>query len=75
MDFDAWKVDLKSKSAFHETGCRITVEGNPRQPMGLIPSNFPDGLTAVEEARLLRCGMKAIVSKAREEHMKTVGSL
>lgn len=75
MDFEAWKVDLNSKSAFHETGCRITVEGNPRQPMGVLPTNFPAGLTAVEEARLLRCGMKAIVNKARAEHAKEVGSV
>lgn len=74
MDFEAWKVDLKTKSAYHETGCRITVEGSPRHPVGVIPAHFPAGLSAVEEARLLRCGMKAIVSRAREEYAKSVST-
>lgn len=70
MDFEAWKVDLKTKTAYHETGCRITVEGSPKHPVGVIPTHFPAGLSAVEEARLLRCGMKAIVNTARAEHSK-----
>lgn len=73
MDFDAWKVDLKTKSAFHQTGFRITVEGNPRYPAGVIPTHFPDGLSAVEQARLLRCGLKAIVDAARDEHSRSFG--
>ena len=65
MDFEAWNVDLKTKSAFHVTGFRISIEGNPLQPMGVLPSHFPEGLTAVEQARLLRCGMKAILTEAK----------
>lgn len=65
MDFDAWNIDLKNKSAFHTTGFRIVIEGNPLQPMGVIPSHFPDGLSAVEQARLLRSGMKALMREAR----------
>lgn len=65
MDFDAWNVDLKTKSAFHITGFRIVVEGNPVQPMGVIPSHFPDGMSAVDQARLLRCGIKALIREAR----------
>lgn len=60
MDFDAWNVDLKNLSAFHVTGFRITIEGNPLQPVGVTPSHFPGDLSAVEQARLLRCGMVAI---------------
>lgn len=65
MDFDAWNIDLKNKSAFHITGFRIVIEGNPLQPMGVIPSHFPDGLSAVDQARLLRSGMKALMREAR----------
>ncbi|WP_188150555.1 hypothetical protein [Teredinibacter waterburyi] len=64
MDFDAWNVDLRTLSAFHSTGFRIAVEGDPLQPMGVFPSHFPEGLSAVDQACLLRCGMKAIKKAA-----------
>jgi len=64
MDFDAWNVDLEKRSAFHASGFRITVEGNPLQPIGVSPSNFPEELSAVEQARLLRAGIKAIKQAA-----------
>ncbi|WP_185236391.1 hypothetical protein [Teredinibacter franksiae] len=64
MDFDAWNVDLDSLSAFHVTGFRISIEGSPLQPLGVSPSHFPEGMSAVEQARLLRCGMKAIKDAA-----------
>jgi len=64
MDFDAWNVDLESLSAFHATGFRVSVEGSPLQPLGVCPSHFPEGLSAVDQARLLRCGMRAIKDAA-----------
>lgn len=64
MDFDAWNVDLESLSAYHTTGFRISIEGTPTQPLGVSPSHFPTGLSAVEQARLIRCGMKAIKDAA-----------
>lgn len=72
MDFDAWNVDLESLSAFHVTGFRITIEGSPLQPEGVSPSHFPAGLSAVEQARLLRCGMKAI-KRAAESALRAGG--
>lgn len=69
MDFEAWNVDLDTLSAFHITGFRISIEGNPLQPLGVSPSHFPEGLSAVEQARLLRCGMKAIKDAARAAGM------
>ncbi|SMF58086.1 hypothetical protein SAMN02745866_03750 [Alteromonadaceae bacterium Bs31] len=72
MDFDAWNVDLEKLSAFHITGFRISIEGSPLQPLGVLPSHFPDHLSAVEQARLLRCGMKAIRDAAlSEKHQST----
>ena len=69
MDFKAWNVDLKVKSAYHVSGFKIVIEGDPRQPMGVYPSNFPEDLTAFEQAKLLRCGMEAI------SHVATVTSI
>ena len=41
MNFDAWTVDLKSSSATHESGFRIDVEGNPKDPSAVNPGRFP----------------------------------
>ena len=65
MDFDAWNVDLDNLSAFHITGFRISIEGSPLQPLGASPSHFPEGMSAVDQARLLRCGMRAIKVAAK----------
>jgi len=60
MDYKAWNVDLKAKSAYHVSGFKIVVEGDLSQPMGVFPSNFPNELTAFEQAKLLRSGMEAV---------------
>lgn len=60
MNFESWDVDLSTASAVHECGFKITVEGDPGNPFGVHPGKFPDGLTAVEQARLLRCGLEAM---------------
>lgn len=68
MNFESWNVDLDSASAVHPCGFRLTVEGDPANPSGVHPGKFPEGLTAVEQARLLRCGLEAmqkIASTAR----------
>lgn len=64
MNFEAWDVDLSTASAVHECGFRITVEGDPANPNGVHPGKFPEGLTAVEQARLLRCGLEAMQKRA-----------
>lgn len=60
MNFEAWDVDLGTASAVHQCGFRITVEGDPVNPSGVHPGKFPEGLSAVEQARLLRCGLEAM---------------
>ncbi len=64
MDFDDWQVDLKRSLAVHSTGFRLTVEGDPRRPTGVLPGRFPDYLSAAEQAALLRRGINAIARKA-----------
>lgn len=64
MDFDDWQVDLKRSLAVHSTGFRLTVEGDPRSPTGVLPGRFPDYLSAAEQAALLRRGINAIVRNA-----------
>lgn len=65
MDFDSWHVDIAEATVRHPSGFRIVVEGNLTDPSGISPSNFPDGLTAAEQARLVRCGMQALMKAAR----------
>lgn len=64
MDYESWSVDIDKLSAVHGTGFTITVEGNPRHPTGVNPGAFPQHLSAVEQARLLRCGLEAIAQAA-----------
>lgn len=64
MNFESWNVDLDSASAVHQCGFKITVEGDPANPYGVHPGKFPEGLSAVEQARLLRCGLEAIQKMA-----------
>ncbi len=63
MNLDAWTVGASGLSATHESGFSISVEGNPKDPSAVNPGRFPAGLTAVEQARLLRLGMEAIAKR------------
>jgi hypothetical protein len=65
MDFDSWHVDIAEATVRHPSGFRIVVEGNLADPTGISPSNFPEGLSAAEQARLVRCGMQALMKAAR----------
>lgn len=66
MDFTAWKVDLSTLSASHESGFTIEIEGNPKDPSSVSPGRFPAQLSGVEQARLLRHGMEAIARAANK---------
>jgi hypothetical protein len=70
MNFETWNVDLSSSSAIHPSGFKVVVEGDPANPMGVHPGKFPEGLTAVEQARLLRCGLEAIINLAQSQGWK-----
>jgi hypothetical protein len=70
MDFDSWQVDIAQATAKHSSGFRVEIEGNPADPSGISPSGFPEGLSAAEQARLLRCGMQAIMKAARNQARK-----
>jgi hypothetical protein len=67
MNFDAWIVDLPTLSATHESGFRIEVEGNPRDPQAVNPGRFPKEFTGIEQVRLLRVGVEAIAKAAKQQ--------
>lgn len=67
MNFETWTVDLASSSAVHPCGFKVVVEGDPRNPMGVHPGKFPEGMTAIQQARLLRCGLEAIMNLAQNQ--------
>lgn len=60
MNYESWNVDLATASAVHASGFQLTVDGDPANPMGVHPGKFPEGLSAIEQARLLRCGLEAM---------------
>ncbi len=66
MDFKAWNVDLGSSSATHASGFTIVIDGSPLSPMGVNPGKFPEGLSAVQQATLLRNGLEALMSAAQD---------
>jgi len=70
MNFEAWTVDLASSSAVHSTGFKVVVEGDLNNPSGVHPGKLPEGLTALEQVRLLRCGVEAIVKLAQAQEAK-----
>lgn len=71
MNFEAWTVDLKSLSATHETGFRLEVEGNPKDPSAVHPGKFPSGLSSIEQVRLVRYGVEAITKAAKASRPAT----
>ncbi|GAB3100900.1 hypothetical protein G8770_16415 [Aestuariicella hydrocarbonica] len=66
MNFEDWTVDLKSLTATHSCGFRIEIEGNPKDPSAVHPGKFPQGLTSIEQVRLVRTGVEAIVAEAKK---------
>ncbi|MBU3071471.1 hypothetical protein KOI40_16720 [Aestuariicella sp. G3-2] len=65
MNLEAWTVDLKSLSATHESGFRLEIEGNPRDPSAVHPGKFPKGLSSIDQVRLVRLGVEAITREAK----------
>lgn len=74
MDFENWDVDLVAGVASHESGCTIRVEGDPSNPSSVDPTNFPKSLNFLDQARLLRCGVEALVKAAESGSVSRSGS-
>lgn len=72
MNFDSWNVDLEAATAVHICGFSVGIDGDPGNPSGVHPGKFPEGLSAIDQARLLRCGLEAIVkaahSRSHDDH-------
>lgn len=58
MNFDDWTADLATATATHTSGFSIRVEGDFRDPSEVFPGKFPEGLSFVDQARLLRSGLE-----------------
>ena len=58
MNFDDWTADLATDTATHASGFSIRIEGNPKDPSDVYPGKFPEGLSFVSQARLLRSGLE-----------------
>lgn len=58
MNFDDWTADVALGIATHSSGFSVRIEGNPKDPSEVYPGKFPEGLSFVDQARLLRCGLE-----------------
>jgi hypothetical protein len=57
MNFDDWTADPAKGTATHVSGFTIRIEGNPKDPSEVYPGKFPEGMSFVDQARLLRSGL------------------
>lgn len=64
LDYQAWTLDLARGRAEHPSGFSLEVEGDVRNPSGVAPANYPQGLSFADQARLLRSGMEALAAAA-----------
>lgn len=60
MNFEDWAVDTAAGTAIHASGFTIRIEGSPKDPSEVYPGKFPDGISFIEQARLLRSGLEAL---------------
>lgn len=58
MNFEDWTADLATGTATHISGFTIRIEGNPKDPSEVYPGKFPEGISYIDQARLLRSGME-----------------
>jgi hypothetical protein len=66
MKLDEWVADIATGTATHESGFSLRIEGNPKDPSEVYPGKFPDSLSFVEQARLLRSGLEFIAKAASQ---------
>ncbi len=71
MDFSAWVVDLKTLTATHDSGFRLEIEGSPKDPSAVHPGKFPKGLSSIDQVRLVRTGVEALASEAKQTRTKS----
>src|SRR5690625_7220915 len=64
LRFEDWDVDLTQQRAQHHSGFSLQVDGDPRDPSGVVPSGAPEHLSAVDPALLLREGMAVLAAAA-----------
>jgi len=62
--FEDWTIDMVQQRAQHHTGFSVQVEGDPKDPSGVVPGRAPEHLSAVEQAQLLREGMDVLAASA-----------
>lgn len=58
MNFDDWTADMTTGTVAHASGFTIRIEGNPKDPSEVYPGKFPEGMSFVDQARLLRSGLE-----------------
>lgn len=62
MKADQWQIDLDSQTAVHKSGFTVHVDGNPRMPFSVSPTNVPEGCNVIEQASLLREALQVMIN-------------
>ena len=66
MNFDDWVADMATGTATHHSGFNLRIEGNPKDPSEVYPGKFPEGLSFIEQARLLRSGLEFLAKNSAQ---------
>jgi hypothetical protein len=69
MNFEEWVADMATNTASHKSGFNLRIEGNPRDPSEVYPGKFPEGMSFVDQARLLRSGLEFLAKSAGQTPM------
>lgn len=64
MNFEDWMADAAADTATHSSGFSIRIEGNPKDPSDVYPGKFPEGISFVDQARLLRAGLEFLAKSS-----------
>jgi hypothetical protein len=69
--FEGWEIDLGQNRALHHTGFSLQVEGDPKDPSSVAPSNAPNHMSVADQALLLREGMAALAAAAGPANLRS----
>lgn len=65
MNYSNWTVSEDGQSAQHESGWDIRIQGHPKNPHEVSPGSLPNGITGLDQVRLLRYGLEAIAAACK----------
>jgi hypothetical protein len=64
MNMHDWTVDMTQNTLTHNSGFTIRFEGDPKDPSEIYPEKFPQDMSFIDQAQLLRAGLEFLAKFA-----------